>query len=113
MSGARRAFASSTRPSTNSSYSRRMAATSLLVAALALRRQRQIGELVGEGLAVAVAEPEVAEVAVAGQPQLLSELGLVEQAHLLRGGTGDRLGRLDLQAAVPGGDHRRPGQPSR
>src|SRR4051812_9331036 len=107
MSGSRRAFASSIRPSTNSSYSRRMAATSLLVAALALRRQRQIGELVGEGLAVAVAEPEVAEVAVAGQPQLLSELGLVEQAHLLRGGTGDRLGRLDLQAPVAAETRRR------
>src|SRR4051794_2082785 len=100
MSGSRRVLASSTRPSRNSSYSRRMAATSLLVVAVALRRQRQVGELVGEGLAVAVTEPEVAQVAVAGEPKLLCELGLVEQPHLLRGGTGDRLGRLDLQAAV-------------
>src|SRR6478752_1221882 len=103
----------------NNSYSRRMTATfslgrsplkeggaglavSSLVVAVALGRQCQIGELVGEGLAVAatVTEPEVAKVAVAREPQLLCELGLVEQPHLLRGGTGDRLGRLDLQAAV-------------
>src|SRR3954466_14528950 len=101
MSGSRRAFASSIRPSTNSWYSRRMAATfELLVGTLALGRQRQVDELVGERLAITVAEPEVAQVAVAGEAQLLCELGLVEQAHLLRGGTGDRLGRLDLQAAV-------------
>src|SRR3954468_7994358 len=101
MSGSRRSFVSSTRPSMNSSYSRRTTATLLLVVAFALGRQRQVGELVGEGLAIAaVAEPEVAEVAVAGQTQLLCELGLVEQAHLLRGRTADRLGRLDLQAAV-------------
>src|SRR5436190_2597624 len=91
MSGSRRAFASSIPTSANR----------LRVVALALGRERQVGELVGEGLAVAaVAEPEVAEVAVAGQAQLLSELGLVEQAHLLRGRTGDRLGRLDLQTPV-------------
>src|SRR5690242_5004556 len=101
MSGSRRAIASSIRPSMNSSYSRLMTATlSLLVVAFALGRKRQVGELIGEGLAVAVAEPEVAQVAVARQAQLLCELGLVEQAHLLRGRTGDRLGRLDLQAAV-------------
>src|SRR3954452_9045531 len=98
MSGSRRAFASSIPTSANR----------LRVVALALGRQRQVGELVGEGLAIAaVAEPEVAEVAVAGQPQLLSELGLVEQAHLLRGGTGDRLGRLDLQAPVAAETRRR------
>src|SRR4051794_19776567 len=85
----------------NSSYSRLIAAELLVVAAaVALRGQGQVGELVGEGLAVAVAEPEVAQLAVAGEPQLLCQLGLVEQAHLLRGRPGDRLGRLDLQAPV-------------
>src|SRR3954470_18275418 len=103
MFGSRRAFASSIRPSTNNSYSRSIAATlRLAVVAFAFRRQRQVGELVGEGLAVAVAEPEVAQVAVAGQPQLLCELGLVEQAHLLRGRTGDRLGPLALPAGAAG-----------
>src|SRR3954468_18606175 len=100
MSGSRRAFASSIPTSANR----------LRIVALALGRQREVGELVGEGLAVAavaVAEPEVAEVAVAGQPQLLRELGLVEQAHLLRGRTGDRLGRLDLQASVAAETRRR------
>src|SRR3954447_2684707 len=102
MSGSRRAFASSIRPSTNSTYSRRMTATFLLIVAFALGRQRQVREFVGEGLApgAAVAEPEVAEVPVAGETELLRELGLVEQAHLLRGRTGDRLGRLDLQTPV-------------
>src|SRR4051812_48974048 len=101
MSGPRSSIASSTRPSMNSWYSRlTTAALSLLVVAFALGRQRQVRELVGEGLSVAVAEPEVAQIAVAGEAQLLCELGLVEQAHLLRGRTGDRLGRLDLEAAV-------------
>src|SRR4051794_25334370 len=91
----------STRPSSHSSLMRRTtSAGSLLFVVVAFGRQRQVGELVGEGLAVAVTEPEVAQIAVAGQAQLLCELGLVEQAHLLRGRTGDRLGRLDLQAAV-------------
>src|SRR5689334_13754095 len=78
------------------------------VVAFALGRQRQVGELVGERLAVAaVAEPEIAEVAVAGQPELLCELGLVQQSHLLRGRTGDRLGRLDLEPAVAPESRRR------
>src|SRR4051794_31513059 len=72
----------------------------LLVVAVSLGRQRQVGELVRKRLAVAGAEPEVAKVAVAGETQLLCELGFVEQAHLLRGRTGDRLGRLDLEAPV-------------
>src|SRR3954451_14629223 len=104
MSGSRRHAASSIRPSTNSSCSRLTTATFRLgvvaAAAVALRGQCQVGELVGEGLAIAITEPEVAQLAVAGEPQLLCQLGLVEQAHLLRGRTGDRLGRLDLQAAV-------------
>src|SRR4051812_14998237 len=81
----------------------------LLVVLLAVRRQRQIGQLVGERLtaAVAVAESEVAQVAVAGQAQLLCQLRLVEQAHLLRRRTRDRLGRLDLQAPVPAETGRR------
>src|SRR5919204_5091089 len=65
-------------------------------------RQGQVGELVAERLAVAaVPEPEALELAVAREAELGSELVLVEQAHLVRRRTRDRLGGLDLEPPVP------------
>src|SRR5207248_7311635 len=46
------------------------------------------------------AEAEALEIAVAREAELGGELRLVEQAHLVRRGTRDRLGGLDLEPPV-------------
>src|SRR3954451_14443187 len=65
------------------------------------RRRGQVGQLLAERGSVAVAVPErEALEALAREAQLGGQLGLVEQADLLRRGPRDRLRRLDLEPPV-------------